>query len=727
MALRCSRLVLVALSWNVVSISAFGTSVRLNPIRKVVNMLERMRKNVEEEGRREEELYKKFECFCKSGSGSLKKSIADAETKIPALESGAGEVTGELAQLRSTVEQQKKDRTSAKNDEAEAVALREKEAQAYAEESAEKNANIASIAKAIKALEKGVSGSFLQTQAAETLRKLLANIDMDSSDRNELGSFLQQGAEQGAGYAPQSGEIIGILKQLKETMEGDLAEATATEQQAIKSFMGLQAAKKKEVAALTTSIEEKLTRIGDAGLELVNMKKDLKDTSGALEQDKRFLADLENNCGSKKKDWAEREKARASEVVAIQETIKLLNDDDALELFKKTLPSASLVQLAATSKELRQRSRSLLAKERSRGDFRVDFISLALRGKHAGFDKVLTMIDEMTSLLGKEAALDEKKKEYCESTIDTTEDKHKELTRKVSDLESYAADTNNAFTTLAEEIATLEASVRALDKQVGEATTQRKEEHAEYVETMAANNAASKLLALAKNRLNLFYNPKLAQPAPVRELAADDQIVVNMGGTAPPTPAPGGVANTGITYLETTKSDEAFAFVQESSDPGRAPETWSGNVDKKGQESAGVIAMIDMLVKDIAKDMQIAEVEEKDAQADYETLMKESAEKRGADAKMMTVKEGAKAESEATMQATDEKLKSKKQEVLATLKSLHSTHSDCDWLLQNFEVRDEARVGEVESLKKAKAVLSGADYSFLQTRERKIRSPTRKH
>merc|ERR1719359_711646 len=101
----------------------------------------------------------------------------------------------------------------------------------------------------------------------------------------------------------------------------------------------LMAAKEKEIASATKAIEEKLQRQGDNGVKIAEMKNDLAETQEALEEDKKFLANLEKNCEAKKKEWAERQKTRAEEILAIQETIKILNDDDALELFKKTLPS----------------------------------------------------------------------------------------------------------------------------------------------------------------------------------------------------------------------------------------------------------------------------------------------------------------------------------------------------------------------------------------------------
>merc|ERR1712190_602337 len=101
------------------------------------------------------------------------------------------------------------------------------------------------------------------------------------------------------------------------------------------------AAKKKEVAALTATIEAKTQQIGDLGVAIVMMKDDLSDTQAALAEDKKFLADLEKSCATKTAEWEERSKTRAAELVALADTIKVLNNDDALELFKKTLPSAA--------------------------------------------------------------------------------------------------------------------------------------------------------------------------------------------------------------------------------------------------------------------------------------------------------------------------------------------------------------------------------------------------
>merc|ERR1719152_425761 len=114
--------------------------------------------------------------------------------------------------------------------------------------------------------------------------------------------------------------------------------------------------------------------------------------------------------------------------------------------------------------------------------------------------------------------------------------------------------------------------------------------------------------------------------------------------------------------------------------------------------------------------MTQAETEEKDAQGDYEQMMKDSAEKRAEDAKALENKEAAKADLEESLQKSKEGKKSATKELGATVQYIHSLHNECDWLIQYFDVRKEARTSEIDSLGKAKAVLSGADYSLVQTK-----------
>merc|ERR1719160_300971 len=271
---------------------------------------------------------------------------------------------------------------------------------------------------------------------------------------------------------------------MKDEMEADLAEAKANEEKAIADYKALVAAKKKEIEAATKAIEDKMTRVGELGVEVATMINDLEDTKEGLEEDKKFLADMDTICEQKKKEWAAYQKMMAEELLALAETIKILNDDDALELFKKTLPSAaSLLQMQLSAKELRQQALKVLSGARVQGvgrDARLDLLEMALQGKKMGFEKIIKMIDDLVALLAKEQLDDDEKKAWC-----------------LAELETAIADEEESIATLASEIEALEDGIKALDKQVAEATEQRKAEHAEFEENLAANSAAVDLLGFA--------------------------------------------------------------------------------------------------------------------------------------------------------------------------------------------------------------------------------------
>jgi len=283
----------------------------------------------------------------------------------------------------------------------------------------------------------------------------------------------------------------------------------------------------------------------------------------------------------------------------------------------------------------------------------------------------LTMIDDMVDLLMKEQVEDDAKKAFCEKALDKTEDEQKTLERKVSDLAKAQDEGKDTLTTLAEEIEALADGIKKLDKQVAEANEQRHEENTEYKESMAANVAAKKILELAKERLAQFYTPKLAK---------------------------GGAASL-VDVMMHTASMEA---------PAPPPETW-GAYKKKTEESGGVVMMLTIMIRDVDKEIVASKVEENEAQKEYETLIGDSAMKRRQDSKSLGDKESAKADLEEALQAMAKEEKSTKFEVVAKAETLKDLHMECDWLLSNFEVRKEARSEEIDALKNAKAVLSGAE------------------
>merc|ERR1711957_1023839 len=399
-------------------------------------------------------------------------------------------------------------------------------------------------------------------------------------------------------------------------------------------------------------------------------------------------------------------------------TVKVLNDDDALDLFKKTLPSASssLLQMQSSSSTMRASALATLrqAVKVANGQDKpgLELLTLALTGKRSGnrggFGEVLKMIDNMVGVLKSEQQDDNDKKEYCGKQFDLSDDKKKELERKIKLEENAIATAEESIATLTEDIASLLAGIKKLDKSVAEATEQRTEENSEYKALVASDTAAKQVLQWTKNRLNKFYNPKLYKAPPKVELSAEDRTYSSQGMELSTT-APGGIAGTGIKVASLV---QVLAHQQKEA-PSPPPATWDAYAKKSGS-STGVISMIDLSIKDLEKELTEAETQEKDSQADYEQLMKDAADKRTTDSKSLSEKQGAKADTEAALEHHNGEHAAGVKELMATEKYISSLHAECDWLLQYFDVRKEARAGEVDSLKKAKAVLSGADYSLVE-------------
>merc|ERR1719305_524395 len=246
------------------------------------------------------------------------------------------------------------------------------------------------------------------------------------------------------------------------------------------------------------------------------------------------------------------------------------------------------------------------------------------------------MIDEMVETL-KTEQLDDHKKEYCAKEFDLADDKKKSLERAISDLETRIADAKDGIAAAQSEIKALGESIKALDKSVADATEQRKEENEEFTELMSSDSAAKEILGFAKNRLNKFYNPAQYKAPPKRELTDEDRATLAAGGTLAP-----------AAVLSQVGEHNVAA-------PPPAPEA-PGAYKKKGSESGGVIAMIDLIVKDLDKEMTVAKTEEADAQGDYETMMKDSASKRADDSKTLANKEATLADLQSSLQAdTEEK------------------------------------------------------------------------
>merc|ERR1719265_1089965 len=460
--------------------------------------------------------------------------------------------------------------------------------------------------------------------------------------------FLQSGEGAGTGG---SDAILGIVQQMAETLEADIKESTEQEAAAKDSFASLIASKEAEIAAAGTAVEGKTAKSGELAVSLVEAKNALADTKDAMADDEKMKESLATGCATKEKEWDARCKARAEEVQAISEAIEMLNGDDALELFKKTLPSFLQVSAGASLRaKIRMHARASDSEPKK-------FLMLQVGTANMG-ETVSKIIGQLIETNNQKQADDDKQKAFCEKELEVSKAEEKALTENVA--------------TLTTEIEALQQGLADLDKSVAEATEQRKQEHAEFLSTAQANQAAVELIGMAKNRMAKFYSPSTYK--------------------APPT---------------TTVADSPYGLLQQPEGPP------SGEV-KKNAGGTGVMAMMDQIIKDVEMEMQEAKHEEESAQKDYEEAMKDAAEKRPADSKIIVEKTDAKATAETNLQTTRTSLASTRQQLREAGKKVNYLHGMCDQFLADYEEKTKSRAAENDLLKEQQQVVAQAAPVFLQ-------------
>merc|ERR1719316_715458 len=201
-------------------------------------------------------------------------------------------------------------------------------------------------------------------------------------------------------------------------MEGNLKAAVADEEKAISGFGELKASKEAEQEAATTAIETKQTRAGELAVSVVQVADDIEDTTEEVADSEKFAKQLEEQCGVKEKEWAEREKLRSEEIAAISDAIGILNDDDALDVFKKAIPSALIeekvgfLQRSGARASNVQKAKAILSQvaQRSSHSSMMKLLLFTLRSKlrqrgsraMGDFGEVTKMVDEMVTIETKE-------------------------------------------------------------------------------------------------------------------------------------------------------------------------------------------------------------------------------------------------------------------------------------------------------------------------------------
>jgi len=666
-----------------------------NPIKKVVRLMTDMQKEIEIELEKEKELFEKFMCICTTADDELALTIQKSGEAIKTLSSKLEEEGAEKAQLTEELKGHYKDKEASEKDLAKATMLREKEQAEYEQTKSDTEFSIASLSKAIPAIEKGAGGAAVLMQSPEEASRLKKVIEFSPSvstfDKEEVISFLNSGnGNANSDEAPASGQVLGILKQMLDDMTRDNAKAIEQEKAASTGYADLKGAKDEEINIAAESIETKEKRVGELTVSISQNTDALEDAKNENADATKFLATLKKQCTEKKGAWEARLKLRNDEITAIGEAIKILTEDEAVDVFKKTTGLLEIGNEGHKYGFLQKRyhkagklqrvqtiisTASQLYKNPQLG-LLLSAINAKIKtgAKSPDFSNVVKMIENMITVLTKEQAEDEKKKSWCTSELVKADGEERMKQEEMDSLSSSIEELADEISSLDDEVKTLEQEVADLDKAVFMATEQRKKEHEEYSETASMTQAAIGLVEKAKNRLAKFYNPKEYKPAAEGAVFVQIRKVVHHSGV--PNPA---------------------------ADLPDMPEY-------KPTHSGGIMGMMDMVIHDLKTDMAEAARDEKTAQKEYVELMGESQESRAQDVKSITDKK----ESRSVLEEKITESKEARKMAFDQLNNIHEyvaeLHNSCDFIVENFDLRKEARSNEMESLKNAKAVMEGADF-----------------
>jgi len=662
---------------NLVTVNA-----KNRPVSKVITLLKDMLKQLEKEAAEDEEIYDKMACWCETNDKEKTKSIAEAEARIEDLTTKIEELTANSARLNTEIKNLEKE--VSRNQEAldKATAIRQKQLAEFNAEEKDLLESISALKAAITVLAKHhnsliqVPHSHLLSVAATLQHEMQKHAPLlqgvlTRSERRAAASFIQAPDNYfdasptfKQSYAPQSGEIFGILKQMKETFESNLSASQKEEMANQKAFEDLKAAKEQEIQAGQAQIDTKTQEMATTDEKLAQSKQDIEDTKKSLSADEQFLMMLKEKCSMTDKEWEERQKTRQLEMEAVSKAIAVLSSDDSHDLFTRTF-NPSFVQKQVLVMTSRRAKASKLLMSIAHKSHNPNLATLAVQVRLDAFTRVNKAIDDMIAQILKEKDDEIKHKDFCVDEFNTNQLQTEKKDREKQDLSAQIEDLELSIKELTESIETLKAEIAEMHVQLKRAGEDREKENKEFQMTVADQRETQKLLKAALSVLADFYG-KQAKAA-----------LVQKQEPAGPPPPPG------------------FQSY------------------KKSAASGGVMDMLQQIIND-AKAMEAETIRsEEDAQKAYEDYVKETNSSVEAKSKDIVNKSLIKSKKEASLVQKKEE----KESVLIELEQLSNyngeLHSSCDFVLKNFELRQTARDEEVEALRQAKAILSGAKFSEL--------------
>jgi len=643
------------------------------PVQKVARLLTEMKDQLAADAKSDEELFEKLGCFCATNKKDKTDAVAQAEKDIVTYKASIEELTAKSAEYSATIT--RLDGEIAKLQKAldQATSIREKENGEFSDSEKELMESLASCNAAVETLSG--QNAFLQVSAKEEVHKKLKAVVMKHQDvlapsqRKLMLSFLE-GPMGNKSYNSRSGDIFGVLNQMKETFETSLAAERSEEKTAVSDFEALSASKTKEINARKEQVMDKTAALSAAKEELAHTKHLLKSTTSQLSADEAFLVDLGERCANADKEYAERMKMRSTEMAAVSEALAIVMDDSSRDLFADTYG----VFLQTVAVDRRHKASNVLAKAAKKSK-NAALLELSNKVKRDAFEKVTTMIDEMVADLKKEQEDEYKHQQFCAAELAENEQQQEDTKDKISDLTAEIEESTAKVETLSAEIKELQDQIGEMNVQLKRAGEDRVLANKEFQRTIQDQRATQLILNKVMKRLEKVYE-------------------------APPPPESNATNATNGT-------EEAPAFIQRGHKQ-LHKQMPSFGAYSKNDEGGGVVSLIAEIIREASSLEAEATVAEQGAQNDYQAFVAETSKSIAAANRSISAKSDEKADLEESIVAA----KSDKTDEIKKLMDLgkyeSQLHTSCDYVLKNFEMRQTARQEEMDALSQAKSILHGS-------------------
>jgi len=674
----------------VLALLAFGSTVDAleqkgdRTITKVVKLLQTMLDKSKKEGDEERTIYGKFKCYCDTSEAEKNDSVKALGENIAILEAKIAEVQGDTGELSSEVAELKANMAANKQAQSDATSLRNKENKAFNAEEQDLTDAIAQMKSAIEVLSavgadqtdgKGAADTkqfmaghkanllSLQAQVQNALKA--ASGLMNSQQRSAAAAFIQ--APFTGTYTSQSGEVMGIIKSMRDTFKANLGDARTTEKNALDAYEKFMVVKESAFNSMKGSYGTKQKELGDNDDELSSKKKALSEAEKQKASDEEFLAKLLPMCEEKAKNYSNRKLLRANEEAAIAQAISILNSDDAFATFATTdatksgkAKAASFLQMRSVTANTRQLARSVLegaAKETQSA--RLAKV-IAMLGAGNPFTGVLAEISKMLDLIGEEGKADKENLDWC------TKERR---------------ENNAALRGKKKDIIALEQSIDKLDTTINDPKTGLKALIEGTENTLVQNKESQTTETTDRTEANIAYQ------ADVKNLV-DAQSILSKG-----------LKVLKLYYDDLEKKLAAGEALLQKEDPAAPDATL--NMEGQSKQGGDVIQMLEFILSETNQEEMDAHSDEEKAQASYEDSM--------------TQLKSEEAAAEKSLAKLQDDLASKEKELLDAKEDLKATTADkeaietyllkikpgCDFISKNFELREKNRATEKNALEKA--------------------------